>query len=118
MERRREVRVNFSQPVRVTALDGSLEPLDGQAVDLSGRGIRVLVPAPISPGEPVKIELEDALLLGETCFCQRLDSGFMIGVEVDQALRGLADLACLNRALLGERAPALMSTRRVILLGK
>ena len=102
MERRRDVRVSLDQTVRVTALGRNRHEMQGRAGDLSGRGIRILVPARLPAGDPVRIDLEDGLLLGEVCYCQSHDDGFMIGVHLDQALSGLAELTRLNRALLSE----------------
>ena len=122
MERRRDVRVSLDQTVRVTALGKNRQQIQGKAVDLSGRGIRITVPARVPPGAAVKIELDDALLLGEICYCRPCDRGFMIGVEIDQALHGLADLARLNQTLLNDGDSAsdrrVTRQRRVILLGK
>ena len=102
MERRRDVRVNLDQMVRVTALSGNREAMQGMAADLSGRGIRVLVPERLAAGDPVRIDLDDALLLGEVCYCEPCESGFLIGVELDQVLNGLAALERLNRVLLND----------------
>ena len=105
MDRRREVRVTADQIVRVTALGKYPLQMDGIAVDLSGRGLRILVPDAVDPGDAVKIDLEDTLLLGEICYCKPRDYGYIVGIEVDQVLSGLADLARLNRALF-EDTPA------------
>jgi len=99
MDRRREVRVTADQMVRVTALGTYRRKMDGIAVDLSGRGLRVLLPDPVDLGDALKIELEDTLLLGEVCYCSPREYGYMVGIEVDQVLSGLADLARLNQAL-------------------
>lgn len=99
MERRREVRVASDQTVRVTVLGSYRQRMNGKAVDLSGRGLRVVLPHRVSPGNPVKIELDDALLLGEICYCQPRGHGYITGIAVDQALNGLAELARLNDAL-------------------
>ena len=103
MERRNELRVALDQAVRVTCLDRNQHVLVGRAVNLSGRGIRVFLQVSLRAGEPVRIDIEDTLLLGEVCYCQPEDDGFVVGVEIDQALGSLRDLARLNRALLGER---------------
>lgn len=105
MDRRREVRVTADQIVKVTALGKYRQKMDGIAVDLSGRGLRVLLPDPVEPGDALKIDLEDTLLLGEVCYCTAQDYGYIVGIEVDQVLSGLADLARLNRALF-EGTPA------------
>jgi len=105
MDRRREERVTADQLVKVTALGKYRRQVEGIAVDLSGRGLRIFLPAAVDAGDAVKIDLEDTLLLGEVCYCTPQDYGYMVGIEVDQVLSGLADLARLNRALF-EDAPA------------
>jgi hypothetical protein len=85
--------------VRVTALGTYRRKMDGIAVDLSGRGLRILLPDPVDPGDALKVELADTLLLGEVCYCSPQDYGFIVGLQIDQVLSGLADLARLNRAL-------------------
>ena len=102
MERRSEVRVMLDQAVCVTALRRNIPPLRGRTVDMSGRGIRILLSVPISQGDTVKIELDDALLLGEVCYCLPQNGDVMIGVEIDQALRGLTSLQRLHKALFNE----------------
>jgi hypothetical protein len=100
MDRRRELRVNVNQPVRITVLGEYRHEMQGNAVDFSGHGIRVVVPSSVSPGNPVRIDLDDAMLLGDICYCRPNGSGFTLGVQLDQALSGLAELARLNHALL------------------
>lgn len=100
MERRRDVRVSLDQKVRVTVLGrrvlGTNDwQVDARAADLSGRGIRILAPARIASGDAVRIDLEDAMLLGEVCYCQPHNDGFMIGVQLDQALSNVGELARL-----------------------
>jgi c-di-GMP-binding flagellar brake protein YcgR len=99
MERRREVRVVCDQTVRVTVLGRHRQEMQGTAVDLSGRGMRIMLPDRVPPGDAVKVHLDDVLLLGEICYCRPQGRGFVVGIELDQALIGLADLARLNRAL-------------------
>ena len=103
MERRSEVRVSANQKVSLTMLGENGREMDGDAIELSGCGMRIRIPEPARTGEAVKIYLQDALLLGEICYCWPDGAWFVIGVEVREALSGLKDLAKLNRALLGER---------------
>ncbi len=109
MERRRELRVGSEEAVRITVLGAREKRMEGRAVDISGQGVRILVPEAIAAGFAVKIELEDSLILGEVCYSQPDGRGFLAGIEIDQVLTGLGELARLNRNLLddgGERAAA------------
>lgn len=103
MERRTYIRVAVEQSVCVTSLRDR-HVVMGKAVDLSGRGMRILLPSRLPPGDPIRMELEDALLLGEICYCRPEGDGFLAGVQLDQVLSGMAGLALLNRALLNAGA--------------
>lgn len=103
MERRSELRLALDQAVRITCLDENRHVVVGRAVNLSGRGIRVLLPDGLRAGQPVRVDVDDTLLLGEVCYCEPGEKEFVVGIEIDQALGSLSDLARLNRALLGER---------------
>lgn len=100
MDRRSQLRIAADQKVVVTLLGRQRRTMHGRIVDISGKGLRLLIPERGMPGDPLKIVLEDALLLGEICYCRREDRGFLLGIELNQALNGLAALAQLNRALL------------------
>jgi len=102
MERRSEPRVIADQAVRITTLGKYRHEMQGKAVGLSGHGMQITVPNRVAPGDPVKIELDDTLVFGEICYCCPNGRAFMIGVQLDQALQGLAELARLNRALLSD----------------
>ena len=113
MERRRDLRINSDQAVRVTVLGKIRNQTQGRAIDISGSGIRIVVPCSFVPGDAVRIDTEDAMLLGDVCYCSAREGDFVIGVALDQALNGLADLARLNEALLLESGG-----ERVILFDK
>lgn len=118
MDRRRERRGVLDQSVLVTllrigspsgatdihnnALTGGQRPppqaFTAQAIDTSGRGMRLLMPLAPPPGTTLKIETENCLMLAEVCYCHRVnDERFAVGVEISQSveltsqLRKLAD---------------------------
>lgn len=103
MERRSELRVSANQKVSLMVMGESRRELEGTAIELSGCGMRIRIAEPAQAGDPVRIELQDALLLGEICYCRPDGNAFLIGLEIHEALSGLKDLAKLNRALLGQR---------------
>lgn len=75
-------------------------------LDFSGRGMRLLVDRSLPSGAAVKVETEDALLLGETCYSLPTSGGFEVGLELQHSLNGLRELARLNRQLVaGWQAP-------------
>ena len=111
MERRRELRVSSNQSVHITILDQQRRRIEGITINASGRGISVDIREEIRSGAPVKIELDDALLLGEICYCRSHDQGCLIGVKIDQVLDGLAALHHLNRTLLGPTGDNTLETQ-------
>jgi hypothetical protein len=58
----------------------------------SGRGLGLLVPHRIEAGAAIRIEIEDAIVLGEAIYCRQESDGHFIGVELDQVLVGLTEL--------------------------
>lgn len=103
MERRSEPRFPANRPVRLTVLGDNPRTIDATLVDVSGRGMRLAVDEAIKAGTAIKIETEDSLWLVEVTFSLEVGSGHLIGGRVDQVLRGLADLAQLRRAVLGDQ---------------
>lgn len=106
MERRREVRFTTCQPVRLTVLgaepSGSRDTrYTGFILDYSGRGIRVQIPGKIVVGAAVRVDIDDEILLGEACYCQAVEGGAIVGLELEQSLGHLSDLNRLMRALMG-----------------
>ena len=63
------------------------------------------VEGPLAIGAPLKIVLDDSILLGEVIYCRRQESGYYVGIELEQALCGLADLAIALRSFNDESGP-------------
>lgn len=80
-----------------------LQPIPARITDASPNGLRLLVPRPVAPGTPVRIDLDDAMLLGEICYCVPVPThpthAFHAGVTIEQCLSGLASLQHLIDAL-------------------
>lgn len=106
MEQRGESRFDVEQTVRVTALGDQSESFPAQVANLSGTGLRLLVPRLVPAGAALQVEWNEMLLLGEVCYCQPVDGGFAIGVELEHALLHTGELARLARKLLGEAGPS------------
>lgn len=110
MERRRERRGVLDQSVRITLLKAPTQGVGpsrpttqsfmGQTIDLSGRGMRLLVPYDLAAGTTIKIETDDTLMLAEVCYCNRVnEERFAIGVEVSQSLHLTDQLRKLAEAV-------------------
>jgi len=80
--------------------------IPGCTRNASGRGLGLEVGEPVAPGTPLKVEIPDGFLLGEVIYCHSRDGRFYLGVELEQALYGLAELARLmNESPEPARAP-------------
>ena len=80
-------------PVVVTVLGKSGNRHTGVITNASSRGLALSVPAAIAPGTALKIEWDDAMVLGEAVFCRGGGEDYMVGVELDQMLCGLTQLS-------------------------
>ncbi len=85
---------------------------EGLVMDFSGRGMRVQLPARVTPGTAVQLDFQNQILLGEVCYCQGMGQGYAIGIELEHSLSNLDDLSRLVRALVGETGPATMEPSR------
>jgi hypothetical protein len=98
MNERREERIEANQSVRITILGEPEVQLAGRIKNVSVRGVGLELRRRIAAGAAIKIELKDALLLGEVIFCREDAESYYAGVELEHALFGLTEL---QRALDG-----------------
>ena len=93
MDQRREPRFEVDQPVAVTVLCEPQTRIAARVKNASGRGLGLVTAAPLPPGAALRIEIQDAIVLGEAIYCREDPEGHFIGVELDQVLVGLTELA-------------------------
>ena len=93
MDQRREPRFRTDQEVAITLLGAESWCETGRVINASGRGLAIALPQPISPGTAIKIEIDDSLVLGEAVYCRDAAGSYLVGVELDQVLCGLSQLA-------------------------
>jgi PilZ domain len=98
MSQRREPRFNAEQSVWITLFGEPDIRLPARIKNVSARGIGLELQGPVAIGTALKLELDDSLLLGEVIYCRQDEAAFYVGVELEQALCGLADLALALRA--------------------
>lgn len=107
MERRKEGRLAVNVPVAVTVLGVHSEGMmKAHVLDVSGSGMRVILPVPIAAGAPVQVETIDSLYLGEACYSEAVEGGYIVGLTLSHSLTALAELDRLNRALIEQEASA------------
>ncbi len=93
MEQRRETRMVKDQSVKLTILGNPDICRTAKVKNTSGRGLGLEMAFPVGIGCALKIELEDAILLGEAMYCRGENGAYYIGVELLQALCGLRELS-------------------------
>lgn len=98
MDQRCEPRFVADQSVTITALGENQFRQTAKVRNASGGGLGLVVKMEISPGTALRIEWEDALVLGEVMFCRPLENGYFVGVQLEQMLRGLSELRRRFRA--------------------
>lgn len=111
MDPRQETRFETDQEVTVTLLGGAGTTFDGRIVNFSGRGICLALDSPLPAGGAVKLELSDALLLGEVVYCREVAGGFQIGLALEEALYHTTELAALLERLVPTKPAAVISRR-------
>ena len=100
MDRRKETRIEIDQEVTVTVLGApDSAPFKAVAVDMSGSGLRIVSPQPVSYQAAVKVQAGDLLVLGEVIRVQQSDQGCVLALKLQHSLDSLSDLHRLNRAL-------------------
>jgi hypothetical protein len=103
MNQRRDPRFETNQSVWITLFGEPDIRLPARIKNVSVRGIGLELQGPVAVGTALKFEVDDCLLLGEVIYCRQVDASsaevsFYVGVELEQALRGLKDLADALRA--------------------
>jgi hypothetical protein len=111
MNERREARIpgnriQSSQSVAIILFGEPDIQISARIKNLSGRGVGLELEGPVAPGTPLKIELEDALLLGEVIYCRQDDASYYVGVELEHSLCGLGELSRIVLAFNDAMAPA------------
>jgi len=102
MERRSVPRYPANEPARVTVLGDTNRALAGRMVNLSGRGMRLLLDQDVPVGVPVRVDVDGTILLGEVCYCAMEGNSYCVGIDLEHALTMSEELAALMRGLLDE----------------
>ena len=93
MSLRSEGRFSPDQVVWITVYGEPDVRLPAVVRNVSARGIGLALESPVAVGSALKFDLEDSMVLGEVIYCRRDERTYYVGVELEQALRGLAGLA-------------------------
>ena len=93
MEKRREPRFEVDQVISLSFLVENGVTLPARVRNCSGRGLGLSLPGMIEPGTAIQIQADDALVLGEVVYSRREGDGCYAGVQLEQTLKGLSELA-------------------------
>jgi hypothetical protein len=93
MNERREPRFEANEPIWITLFGEPDIQLPARIKNVSARGIGLELQGPVAIGTALKFEVDDSLLLGEVIYCREDETSFYVGVELEQALCGLGQLA-------------------------
>ena len=97
MDKRREPRFAAEQCVTIVTLGERQFRQTAVIRNASGTGLGLFVKTAIASGTVLRIELEDAIVLGEVMYCRPAENGHFAGVQLEQVLRGLGELhRCLR----------------------
>jgi hypothetical protein len=105
MERRREPRIQAFQKVDLILLGDGAPPIDANATQFSGNGLRLVLKQPVPVGSAVKVQGDDWLVLGEVCYCRKDRLNFVVGLQLEHSLMGLRQLEELNRKFMSDFEP-------------
>jgi hypothetical protein len=92
MEQRTELRFVIDQPVAVMVLDGKEIRENARVRNVSAAGLQLVSDHVIPAGSTIKIELDNALALGEVVYCVAEGDHSVLGVKLEHVLNGLVEL--------------------------
>jgi hypothetical protein len=105
MEQRASVRFAIDQPVAVMVLGGTEVRETATVRNVSEAGVQLVWSHSIPAGSPVKIELDNALALGEVVYCIAEGEQWVFGIKLEHVLNGLAELQRKLLEFAGEPIP-------------
>jgi hypothetical protein len=112
---RSEVNVTGTMQLLGTSAAGNGHPEPVTVLDVSERGMKLRSKVAMSAGQAVTVEMDDAMFLGEVCYCAPETRGeeksFYVGVVTRECLTGLESLRHLIGALRPETADELEPSR-------
>ncbi|MEO8595679.1 MAG: PilZ domain-containing protein [Candidatus Solibacter sp.] len=102
MSQRREPRFEIEQSLWITLFGEPDVRMPARVKNLSARGVGLELQGPVAAGSALKFEIDDVLLLGEVIYCRDDGDTYYVGVQLEQALYGLGELAKAVRKFTGE----------------
>jgi len=91
-------RHQLNQSATVSVLGTAGKTLQGEIRTVSNGGTRIRLDRPLRCTSLVTIDYDDNCLLGEVVYCVKEQAGWLVGIRVEHALLGLANLASLGES--------------------
>jgi hypothetical protein len=104
MQQSNNTRLVLDQTVKLTILGDPEIRRTAKVKNTSGFGLGVEMAYPVGVGAALRIELNDAVLLGEAMYCRAEKSSYYVGIELLQGLCGLSELSRAVQAFTEERS--------------
>ena len=112
MNQWREARFQASQSVAITLFGEPDIRISARIKNVSGKGIGLELDVPVAPGTALRVELEDALLLGEVIYCRKDESSYYAGIELEHSVCGLGELSRMIESFNNAMAPLVSGPER------
>ena len=84
MDHRRFPRYEADEGVRIICLTQPRDTFAGRLENISPFGVRLACPRNLPVGSLIKVELDEAILLGEVIYCQSQGQEYLTGLEVEE----------------------------------
>jgi hypothetical protein len=86
-DRRKDVRAPLDAPIWLRSLgkrepDGSAPALEGRIVNISKRGMKLLLAQPLEPGLRVQARMGGKIIMAEVRYCRASETEFHVGIEI------------------------------------
>jgi hypothetical protein len=105
MEQRAVTRFAIDQPVAVMVLGGKEIRETALVRNVSEAGVQLVLNHSVPAGSAVKIEMDNALALGEVVYCIAEGDQWVFGIKLEHVLNGLAELQRKLLEFAGEPIP-------------
>lgn len=92
MHKRCEPRFGTNEEITITSLGECRVRQAGTVRNFAGSGLGLEVQIAIPTGTAVRIEREDAILLGEVMYQRPTKNSYFVGIQLEHALCGLREL--------------------------
>jgi hypothetical protein len=97
-DRRDDQRRQLDQSATVSILGAASEILHGEIRNIGKGGAQIRLDQPLQYASIVAIDYDDNRLLGEVVYCEKAQTGWLVGIQVEHALLGLATLAAIGKS--------------------